>query len=66
MIYPLDPSRAAFQPYPLMTAYLRARLGSAYLRAEVRNLLGVEYWNLYRYPVWGTALYLGVTWALVD
>lgn len=66
MTYPLDPQRSSFQSYPLMTAYLRARLGSAYLRAEIRNLLGIEYWSIYRYPVWGTALYLGVTWALID
>lgn len=65
-IYPRDLSRPAEQLYPNWSVYARARLGDAYLRAELRNILDAEFWSVYRYPIWERALYLSVTWAFVD
>lgn len=65
-INPRNPARPAEQLYPSWGVYARARLGDAYLRAEIRNILDAEYWSLYRYPIWERAIYLGVTWAFVD
>lgn len=65
-IYPRDPARPAEKLYPNWGVYARARLGDAYLRAELRNILDAEYWSVYRYPIWERAIYLGVTWAFVD
>lgn len=66
LIYPQNPSRETYTPFPVWNAYARARLGSAYLRVEMRNILDVEYWSLYRFPIWGRAVYMGVTWTLID
>lgn len=65
-IYPRDPSRPAEQLYPNWGIYARTRLGDAYLRAELRNILDAEFWSVYRYPIWERGLYLSVTWAFVD
>lgn len=65
-IYPSDPVRLTTSGRPYWSAYAVARIGSAYLRAEMRNILDVEYWTLYRYPAWSRALYLSATWSLFD
>ena len=65
-IAPRNPARPAEQLYPNWGVYARARLGDAYLRAELRNILDAEYWSLYRYPIWERGIYLSVTWALAD
>lgn len=65
-IYPRTAARQPEQLYPNWGVYARARLGDAYLRAELRNILDAEFWSLYRYPIWERALYLSVTWAFVD
>lgn len=53
-------------PLPNWSAYAQARIGSAYLRVEIRNILGAESSLLNRYPSFGRGFYLGVNWALVD
>lgn len=53
-------------PFPLWNAYAQGRIGSAYLRVEMRNILDVEFATLERYPTFGRGIYLGVNWALID
>ncbi len=52
--------------YPDLTAYAQARIGSAYLRAAIENILGSEYWSMYRYPIATRRIVLQVTWSLID
>ncbi|MEP7220170.1 MAG: TonB-dependent receptor plug domain-containing protein, partial [Bacteroidota bacterium] len=40
-------------PFPLWGAYLQARIGSAYLRLEMRNILDVSFDTIDRYPTFG-------------
>ncbi|MEO5929423.1 MAG: TonB-dependent receptor plug domain-containing protein, partial [Candidatus Kapaibacterium sp.] len=53
-------------PFPLWGAYLQARIGSAYLRLEMRNILDVPFYTIDRYPTFGRGVFLGANWALVD
>jgi hypothetical protein len=61
-----DTGSAAKPPFPLWNAYAQARIGSAFLRVEMRNILGAEFATLARYPTFGRGVYLGVNWALID
>lgn len=63
---PEDAAHVNVISYPIWNAYVQARIGNAYLRVEMRNILNNEYYTVYRYPVWGRGLYLGANWALVD
>jgi hypothetical protein len=65
-IFPGDPDRATFTPFPNWTAYIHGRIGSAFIRVGMRNILDAEFLTLYRYPQWGRELNLEVTWALID
>ncbi len=65
-IYEPSATRRDEQLFPNWSAYARARIGSAYLRVEMRNILDAEFWTVYRYPIPARSLYLGVTWALFD
>jgi hypothetical protein len=58
--------RSTVPPFPNWSAYAQGRIGTAFLRVEMRNILDVEFAKLDRYPTFGRALYLGVNWALVD
>ncbi len=61
-----NPLAVTSPPLPNWSAYAQARIGSAYLRVEIRNILGAESSLLNRYPSFGRGFYLGVNWALVD
>lgn len=61
-----NPLTVTSPPLPNWSAYAQARIGSAYLRVEIRNILGAESSLLNRYPSFGRGFYLGVNWALVD
>lgn len=64
-LYPSDRNREE-ELFPMLDAYARARIGSAYLKVTLSNILDVEYFTAYRYPVWGRSLQIGLTWALID
>lgn len=51
---------------PLWDAYANARIGTAYLRVAMRNILNVESWSVYRYPERGRSIVLEVTWSFID
>ncbi|MBS1911031.1 MAG: TonB-dependent receptor plug domain-containing protein [Bacteroidetes bacterium] len=53
-------------PFPNWSIYAQARIGTAYIRAEMRNLLSSEFATMYRYPTFRRGIYLGVNWAFVD
>ena len=65
-IYPQDAAREERGLYPLLNVYAQGRIGSAYLKIEMSNILGSEYYTIYRYPYPGRSLRLGITWALID
>lgn len=65
-VYPSDLSRPLSNQLPIWSAYAQARIGSAFIRATFDNILDVEQWTLYRYPVGGRGLHLQVTWTLID
>ena len=50
----------------MLDVYARGRIGSAYLKLTMSNLLDVEYYSVYRYPVWGRTFQLGITWTMID
>jgi hypothetical protein len=53
-------------PLPLWDAYAQGRIGSAYLRIEIRNILSSGFYTVYRYPTYGQGIFLGFNWALID
>lgn len=55
-----------FAQVPLWDAYAQARIGTAYLRLALRNILDVEAWSLYRYPERGRSFWFEVTWSFID
>jgi hypothetical protein len=65
-IYPTDTDRSLFTPFPIWNAYIHARIGSAFIRLAMRNILDAEFYTLYRYPRWAREINLTVTWALID
>jgi hypothetical protein len=65
-IFPDDPDRPLFTPFPLWSGYLQARIGTAFIRIAMKNILDAEFYSVYRYPHWARELNLMVTWALVD
>jgi outer membrane receptor protein involved in Fe transport len=64
--YPIDTDRPLFTPFPIWNAYIHARIGSAFIRLAMRNILDAEFNTLYRYPRWAREINLTVTWALID
>jgi hypothetical protein len=64
--FPTDTARALSTQNPNLGLYAQARIGSAYIRAGFENILDIEQWTLYRYPINGRGLHLQVTWVLVD
>lgn len=64
-LYPSDPAREETL-FPVLDLYARGRIGSAYLKLTMSNLLDVEYYSVYRYPVWGRTFQLGITWTMID
>lgn len=65
-IYPRDAAQEERGLYPMLNLYAQGRIGSAYLKIEMSNVLGSEYYTIYRYPYPGRSLRLGITWALID
>ncbi|MBC8146229.1 MAG: hypothetical protein H7X80_11645 [bacterium] len=64
--YSTDASTPTIQQYPLWDVYAHARIGTAYLRIALRNILGVEAWTVYRYPERGRSLVFEATWSFID
>jgi hypothetical protein len=65
-IIPDTANRPLFTPFPVWNAYIQARIGTAFIRLGLQNILDVEFYSLYRYPRWAREFNLMVTWALVD
>jgi hypothetical protein len=59
-------SVTTFSQFPTWDAYAQARIGSAYLRLALRNILDVESWSVYRYPERGRSFVFEVTWSFID
>ncbi len=53
-------------PFPLWTAYAQARIGTAYIRVEMYNILDNKFFTTYRYPMFGRAVNIAVNWAFID
>lgn len=53
-------------PFPVWTAYAQARIGTAYVRVEMYNILDNLFFTTYRHPVFRRAVNLSVNWALID
>lgn len=51
---------------PLWDVYAHARIGTAYVRLAMRNILDVESWSVYRYPERRRSLVFEVTWSFID
>lgn len=64
-LYPTDAGREETL-FPVLDVYARGRIGSAYLKLTLSNILDVEYYSVYRYPVWGRSLQFSITWAMID
>jgi|GEM_PF-1770234 len=58
--------RPTAPPPPQWGAYAQGRIGSAYLRLEIRNILNTTFYTVDRYPTFGQGIYLGFNWALID
>jgi hypothetical protein len=52
--------------YPVWDVYAHARIGTAYVRLALRNILDVEAWSVFRYPERGRSLVFEVTWSFID
>jgi outer membrane receptor protein involved in Fe transport len=61
-----DGEATGFRSFPLWDAYAQARIGTAYLRLAMRNILDVEQWTIYRYPERGRSVVFEVTWSFID
>lgn len=59
-------SREALSLPPNLELFAQGRIGNAFIRAAVQNVLGSEFWTLYRYPVASRMIALQVTWTLID
>lgn len=65
-MFPDNPLRPDKLLFPVWDAYAQVRLGAAYVRVSLRNILDNEFYTLYRYPIMGRGLYFGANWAFVD
>ncbi len=65
-LYPTDLDREERGLYPHLDFYTQGRIGSAYLKLALTNILGSESYTIYRYPYPGRSFRLGITWALID
>ena len=65
-LYPVASDSEERQLNPLLDLYVQGRIGSAYLKIGMSNLLGNEFYTINRYPYPGRSLRLGITWALID
>lgn len=63
---PKGSTLAGGPPSPVWSAYAQGRIGTAYIRVEMYNILDNFFVTTYRYPVFGRSINISVNWALVD
>lgn len=63
---PADSVLPSAAPFPVWTAYAQARIGTAYVRVEMYNILENLFFTTYRHPVFRRAVNISVNWALID
>jgi hypothetical protein len=66
MMFAADRIKEPVTLFPDLSVYAQARIGNAFLRAAMTNVLGNEFWTLLRYPIPSRMIFLEVTWTLID